>query len=322
MPRIALEMQFPCQFCYRISQNEIFIQFIPLSEIICISNHPQFRPVDMPTENPLPANGVQRTFAVLRALADAPAQGTRVTQIAKTIGLTQGTTHRLLQALVAEGMVEQDERSKLYRLGIDLFSLAARAGNGWDLRSLCRPALLRLCASLGDTMFLLVRSRFDAVCVDRVDGPFPIRAFTGDIGGRVALGVGQGALAILAFLPEAERDEVIRYNLPRVREFGVFDEVYLRTEIERTRSSGYCARQAGLLDGMAGLAVPIFDGSGQVVAALSIGTLTSRLNEERLPTVVQILKREADALSKRINPFDPTLRRPMHQPSADKEATA
>lgn len=265
------------------------------------------------------ANGIQRTFAVLRALAAAPAEGKRVTQIARDVGLTQATTHRLLQSLMAEHMVEQDERSKLYRLGMDLFSLAAQAGNASDLRSVCRPALLRLCASLGDTLFLLVRSRFDAVCVDRVDGPFPIRAFTGDIGGRIALGVGQGALAILAFLPEEERDEVIRYNLPRVKEMGVFDEVYLRTEIAHIRDTGYSARNAGLLDGMAGLAVPIFDSAGRIVAALSVGTLTTRLSAERLPTMVQMLKREADAIGKRINPFDPVLRRPMYQAGLDGE---
>jgi hypothetical protein len=45
---------------------------------------------------------------------------------------------------------------------------------------------------------------------------------------------------------------------------------------------------------------------------LSVGTLTSRLTEERLPTVVQMLQREAAALSRRINPFDPAPR-PMHQ---------
>ena len=171
--------------------------------------------------------GVPRVFAVIRALSAVQAEGGRVTQLARAVGLTQGTTHRLLQSLVAEGMVEQDERSKLYRLSMDFFALAAKAGNPGDLRSLCRPALLRLCASLGDSIFLLVRSGFDAVCLDRSEGPFPIRSFTGDIGGRVALGVGQGALAILAFLPEAEREEVIRFNLSRVREYGVFDEVYL-----------------------------------------------------------------------------------------------
>src|SRR6266571_3377350 len=73
---------------------------------------------------------------------------------------------------------------------------------GEGARALCRPALLRLSASLGDTIFLLVRSGFDAICLDRSEGPFPIRSFTGDIGGRVALGIGQGAMAILAHLPE------------------------------------------------------------------------------------------------------------------------
>lgn len=254
-----------------------------------------------------------RAFAVLRHLAHAEAQGARVTQIAKAIGLTQATVHRLLQGLIAEGMVEQCERSKHYRLGLEFFALAARAGNPSDLRSLCRPALLRLCASVGDTIFLLVRSGFDAICLDRGEGPFPIRSFTGDVGGRVALGTGQGALAILAYLPVHEREEVIRYNLPRLRDFGLFDEVYLRTEIERVRALGYADRNTGLLDGMAGVAVPILDREGRGVAALSVGTIAGRLSPERLPTVVALLQREAQAIGPKINPFDATLARPAQR---------
>ena len=261
-----------------------------------------------PTE-PGPGS-VARTFAVLHALADAPAEGTRVTHLARAVGLTQATTHRLLQSLVAEGMAEQDTASKLYRLGLDFFALAARAGNPGGLRSLCRPALLRLCGSLGDTIFLLVRSGYDAVCLDRSEGPFPIRSFSGDIGGRIALGVGQGALAILAFLPEAEREEVIRFNLPRVRACGVYDEVDLRTEIEHVRQSGFAGRSTGLLEGMAGVAVPICDREGRAVAALSVGTIADRLSPDRMPTVVELLKREAAALALKIHPFDPALQRP------------
>ena len=257
------------------------------------------------------AGGLQRAFAIIRHLTHAPAEGVRVTQIAKDVGLTQATVHRTLQALMAQDVVEQDERSKHYRLSVGFFVLAARAGNPSGLRDLCRPALLRLCASLGDTIFLLARTGFDAVCLDRSEGPFPIRSFTGDIGGRVALGIGQGSLAILAFLPEAEREEVIRFNLPRVRELGVFDEVYLRTEIELVRERGYAAPNAGLLEGMAGVAVPIFDHQGRAVAALSVGTISTRLSPERLPTVVALLKREAQTIGPKINPFDPTLRRPV-----------
>lgn len=256
------------------------------------------------------SSSVQRAFGILRALATTQTTGGRVTHIAKAIGLTQATTHRLLQSLVAERMVEQDAATRLYRLSIDFFALAAKAGNSMDLRGLCRPSMLRLCASLGDTIFLLVRSGFDAVCLDRSDGPFPIRSFTGDIGGRVALGMGQGSMAILAFLPEAEREEVIRYNLPRVREFGVYDEVYLRTEIERVRALGYAGRNTNLLDGMAGVGVPVFDREGRAVAALSVGTLSSRLTPDRLPTVAELLLREAKGVGLQINPFDSTLRRP------------
>ncbi|ABE35203.1 bacterial transcriptional regulator family protein [Paraburkholderia xenovorans LB400] len=255
---------------------------------------------------------LERAFAVIRALSEAQPDGGRVTRLAKAVGLTQGTVHRILHALIAEGIVEQDENSKLYRLSVDFFALAAQAGNPSGMRTLCRPALLRLCASLGDTIFLLVKSSFDAVCLDICEGPFPIRSFTGDIGGRVALGVGQGSLAILAFLPEAEREEIIRFNVPRIRGYGVLDEVYLRTEIERVRQFGYAGRNSGVLDGMAGVAVPILDRTGVAVAALSVGTLAARLADDRLPMVVELLRRQADAIGPQTNPFDVALRRPMH----------
>ena len=258
------------------------------------------------------AGVLQRAFALIRALGESEAQGSRVTALAKAVGLTQATVHRLLQGLIAEGVVEQDEGTKRYRLSVEFFAMAAQAGNPSGMRTLCRPALLRLCASLGDTIFLLVKSSFDAVCLDMCEGPFPIRSFTGDIGGRVALGVGQGSLAILAFQPEAEREEIIRFNVPRLRSYGVLDEVYLRTEIDRVRKLGYAGRNTGVLEGMAGVAVPIFDRNGRAVGALSVGTLAARLTEDRLPTVVELLKRQAEIIGPQTNPFDVAVRRPMH----------
>jgi hypothetical protein len=58
------------------------------------------------------------------------------------------------------------------------------------------------------------------------------------------------------------------------------------------------------------VAVPILDREGRAVAALSVGTISARLNDDRLPTVVELLKREAAAIGPKINPFDATLRRP------------
>ena len=55
---------------------------------------------------------------------------------------------------------------------------------------------------------------------------------------------------------------------------------------------------------------------GRAVAALSVGTITGRLGPERLPTVVELLKREAQTIGPKINPFDPTLRRPVQSLAA------
>jgi len=253
-------------------------------------------------------SSLQRAMRLLQAIGEAGPS--RVSDLARALGYTQATTHRLLQQLVEGGLVNQSVQDRRYALGMGLFALAARAGEQAGLRPLCRPVLMRLGAALGDSVFLLVRAGFDAMCLDRWEGPLPIRSFTGDIGGRVPLGVGQGAMAILAHLPEAEREEVLRYNVPRLVGMGSIDGVFLRAEIARTRQLGYSATHTGVLEGMAGVGVPIFDAAGRVVAALSVGTLAARLDDDRLPVVVDLLLRESRALSAQINPFDRSLRRP------------
>lgn len=267
-------------------------------------------PQNAPEEGAANKTSLQRGMAILRAIASHGGEGARLTDLARDLSMTPPTVHRLVKVLVGEGMVDHDPHGKRYRLGLDLFVMAAQAGVCGGLRDLARPTLLRLSATLRESVFLLVRSGFDAVCLDRAEGPFPIRSFTGDIGGRVMLGVGQGSLSILSHLPDDEQQEVIRFNLPRMQGMGVLDEVYLRTEIARARALGYASQHSGMLPGMSGVGVPVFDRQGRVVAALSIGTLTERLTDERLEVVVGILKREAIAISRQLNPFDPALSRP------------
>ncbi len=255
-------------------------------------------------------SSLRRAVRVLKALAEQKDGAMRLTDVAQAVGCNQPTAHRALRELAAEGFVEQAAGGKRYRLGLGFFVAAANANCSDGLRDLARPALLRVSSTLSDTVFLLVRSVYDAVCIDRVEGPFPIRSFTGDIGGKVPLGLGQGSLALLAHLPEEEREAVIRYNMPRLLDRGYIDEAAFRAVLGRVRGDGFVAFNSGLIPDMGGVAVPIFDARGYAVAAISIGTLAERLKGDRLPIIVDILKKEAAELSRRINPFDPTLRSP------------
>jgi len=258
---------------------------------------------------------LQRAFAVLRVMTDAKGEPLRLTDIAARTSLAPATAHRVLQSLAAEDLVVQVGSGKSYQLSVSFFSMAAVAGGqSSQLLQYCRPAMLRLAGMLNDTVFLLVRHNFDAVCVDRIDGVFPVRSHTGDIGGRVPLGLGQAGVMLLAGLPQAEREEIMRYNVPRLSHLNFIDEISLRVEVDRALALGYVvnSQAVGLFPGTMGLSVPIRDRNAQTVAALSIAAPTERLNAERLPLVVAALQREAAAIGQQIVPFDPALRRP-HQ---------
>lgn len=271
--------------------------------------------------DPVPAlSSLRRAIGLLRILSEAEAGGIRLKDLADAAGCSQPAAHRALQDFIAEGLVEQVAGGKRYRLALDFFVLAARAGQADGLRDLARPALLRLSATLSDTIFLLVRNGYDAVCLDRVEGPFPIRSFSGDIGGKIPLGLGQGSLVILAYLPETERESVIRFNMPRLLDRGLLDEAALRIALDRARADGWVDLNSGLIPGMAGVAVPVFDAQGRVVAALSVGTLAERLKDDRLANVVGLLQAEAATLSAKLNPFDPALRYPSRSLSAVQTA--
>lgn len=265
-------------------------------------------------QNSEASGSLQRGFAVIRALAEAPDAGLRLKQIAQATGLAQPTIHRLLKSLIQENVVEQTTGGKSYRLCIEFYALAARAGSGYSsFRELCRPALLRLSGVLNDTVFLMVRSGFDVLCFDRVEGPLPIRSYTSDIGGRIPLGLGQAGTLILALLPPEEQEEIIRFNVPRLRHLGYLDEVAIRAQIERARRQNHAVSQGqGPIEGMGGVSVAITDPNGYVVGAISIGTLSERLNDERLPHILHVLHQEADHISRQVNPFDPALKRPSH----------
>jgi DNA-binding IclR family transcriptional regulator len=265
-----------------------------------------------------PKAGIARLFCVVRELSLLPAGGGGLIRIARSAGLTQATTHRLLQSLAAEGLVEQDAGRRLYRLGAGFFALALQASHPGELRLLCRPALRRLSAGLGESVVLFARSEGDAVCVDRSEGmaatPAPDAA--AQPGLRIALGRDAGPLAILAFLPEAEREQLLRARSAAAHDAATDDTAELRADIDRARQAGHAERRGHgnghrSRVGAAAVAVPIVDRGGRAVASLAIDTTADRLGPDRLPMVLDRLKQEAAAVGPGIAPFDALPLRPV-----------
>jgi len=259
------------------------------------------------------AQGVlTKGLGILRLLSDAGPQGLRVTDIARQLELSQATVHRLLQTLIAEGFVVQRQGSKSYALTLALFSLVARAHQQESsLRAICRSSILRIVGVLQDSAFVLLRDRYDVVCIDKMEGSYITQSLTGGIGGRIPIGLGQGSIAILAALPESEQNAILAFNIPRFYQEDGIDEPQLRARIKQTQQNGYVLNTGpGKLTGIGGIAVAFTDTTGYPVGAIGLSVLTERLTSERLPFIVDILKHEAAAISSNLNPFDPALGSP------------
>lgn len=227
-----------------------------------------------------PVGGAQSIFRVLRILkyvGAAPARGVGLTDVARDLGLTPPTAHRMLSALLQEGFLALNPKLKTYSLGRESYILGLAAESRHGIKAIAESAVLRLAQSTGDTSFLSVRSGHEAVCVDRKTGDFPIKILTLEVGHRRPLGVGAGSLALLAFLPNDDIERVLaRYDASAAPDLP--STAMLREDIAAARKNGYALNPGRIIPDMLGVGVPVYDREQHVVAALSVAAIRSRLS--------------------------------------------
>ncbi|MBU4611480.1 IclR family transcriptional regulator [Achromobacter sp. GG226] len=242
------------------------------------------------------AQSVVRVLRLLKYVAAGPAHGVALSHAARDNALTRPTAHRMLSALAQEGFVALHPTRHTYSLGREAYILGLAAASGQHgIRAISEAALQRLAASTGDTAFLSIRSGDEAVCVDRKTGDFPIKILTLEIGHRRPLGVGAGSLALLAFAPPDDIERVCaRY--PGVRQPTHPSLAELHDDIAATQANGYAINPGRIIPEMVGVGVPVFDRDREVVAALSVAAIRSRLSGARLREVVATLQHQAATL--------------------------
>jgi DNA-binding IclR family transcriptional regulator len=246
---------------------------------------------------------ISRAIAMLREIAARGAEGMRLVDVAAATKLERPTAHRIIKGLAAEGMVMQDPETRRYHLGHLAYELGLAAIPRFNLREMCEPALKRVAEKTGDSVFLFVRSGLDGVCIDRVHGSFPIKAYMLEVGGRRPLGVGAGSLALLMALPEGDIERIIETNAPRFASTGQLTAKRLQRAILRSRQAGYAINDEDVLPGVSAIAVPIVPKSGLPYAAVSIAGIASRFAGQRREELARILVREVRSLEKMLSEY-------------------
>ena len=244
---------------------------------------------------------LQRAAAILHVLAAEHQHGARLTDVASRTRLSPSTAHRILSALVELGLAEQDPSSSRFYPGLGLLGLGAAAANRHGLAEMAAPFCQRLADLTGDTIYLSLRCGTDVACIDRVEGSFPIKIFTWNVGDRRPLGISASGLAILAALPDDEAGRIIEANTSRIASYTGHDRAQVQTLVDRTRRQEYAFNEGFSAPGMAAVAVAIRGSRGEPLAALCVAALASRLGSERRETVVHWLRSETEALTQHLD---------------------
>ena len=224
-----------------------------------------------------------------------------VTELQHRLGMSRSTAYRYLQSLRAYGLIEGDEREGGVRPGPLVFRLARIARLGLGLIELALPVMRELASRTGETVLLTRRAGNQVVCIERVDSPQPIR-LAYERGHVLPLHAGASAKILLAYAEPGEVEAALAATpLPRYTDRTVTDPIALRRQLEQIRRAGYVVTDGEVDAGVRGVAAPIRNSQGRVVAGLSVAGLAFRLDDAALPGVVEAVRQAADAISQRLD---------------------
>ncbi len=242
-------------------------------------------------DSPAGTQSIRRAIGALRQIATYDRGGIRLVDLMRNLKLERSTAHRILRCLVAENIVVQKQPGRRYVLGPLAFELGLGAARRFRLADVCRPSLQRLAERTEDVVFVSVASGLDLVCVDRVEGRYPIKAYTLDVGARRPLGFGAAGGAILSLFPDREIRDVLRRNALALRAYSnVTVEAGLR-RVLLAKARGYALNTRPTM-GLKAVAVPFRDGQGQPLGAVSLCAISSRMRDKRVRELVDLIRGE------------------------------
>ena len=217
---------------------------------------------------------VHRIAAVLRAFGNKGLLG--ITDLANATGLPKSTTHRLVTALVNEGLLVQDEDNHKYALSLRVTALGASILSSHIVRKSARPILMELRDQTHESVHLAVLEGLEAVIIDTEDSYFFVRAVNVPGQHLPAHAVSTGKV-LLAYQWEVRLREILSHAmLTRYTEQTITDPQLLFEELRRVRQIGYAVSYSELEEGIDAVAAPIFDHLGTVVASVSISGPSER----------------------------------------------
>jgi DNA-binding IclR family transcriptional regulator len=208
--------------------------------------------------------------------------------------MSRSTVHRLLTTMERHRLVDRTETGA-YGLGIHLFRLGSAVPVRAVLGRLAEPALDALAERFALSTYLSVRDGERALCIARIDRG-PVKTTTYQVGETLPLHLGAGPNMLMSALQPAELDRILERPLLAMTPHTVVDPGAIRSRLATIRDSGLAYAPDDVEVGLAAMGVPVRDGLGELVGAVSVVALTPWFSGEHYAAVASGLRETAAAI--------------------------
>ncbi len=221
-------------------------------------------------------------------------------EMADRLGVARSTAYRYLQSLVGSRFLEEAPGGG-FRLGLRVLEVARVARRSYGLSEVAMPVMTRLAEQVQETVLLTRRAGDLVVCVDRAEGGRRAVRISYERGSTLPINAGASALVLLAGLPDdPARTLLASTELRRFTPATLTDVDQLLRRLADIRADGYALTRGEVDHDVVGIAAPVRDSSGEVVAAVSVAALVTRIGPDTEPRVVSEVQEAAREITDRL----------------------
>ncbi len=222
---------------------------------------------------------ISRALDILECFMDANTEWT-LKNLVLQLDMPTTTVHRQLSTLTERGYLVQDPIRKSYQVGPRLLLLSSTILSHSDLRTVARPEMEKLSATVKETINLSVMMGREIFYLDKVE-TFRSVVCNTKVGTRAPAHATSGGKIMLAYQSEEFVEAYCRDlpQMPPLTERTITSPDRLRAELARTRQQGYAIDDGEIEPGLICVGAPIF-GLDRVLGTVSIAGPTFRMKAE------------------------------------------
>jgi DNA-binding IclR family transcriptional regulator len=222
-----------------------------------------------------------------------------VSELAREFASSKATVYRHLQALVLHGFVHQEPTTMRYAAGIKLFVLGERLRERFDVLAVAREEMASLREETRQPVTLSTLVENQVVVLEVLQGQAIVN-FGTQPGTVLDLHASAHGNVALAFGPEGLMEHCLARPLKAWTPQTICSSNALRRAVAQVRAQGWATAPNRVVQGVNGLAAPLFNHTGAYAGAVAIAGSIQYIPASPSRSLIRAVTQTAERISRKL----------------------